>query len=380
MDVTPEPVLADYAGACVSNLVPALFGLTGGSWLPAPVVDARVVVLLVIDGLGANAIEQFADCVPTLASMAPPETGDASITTVLPATTSAALTSITTGTAPGRHGIVGYRTLVDERVLNVLRWQYEGEKSRGPVPHEVQRQPAFRGRPIPVTTKSDFKTTGFTLAHLGGLPFHGWKTPSVLIEHCRNLALQPDASLIYAYYPGVDEVAHEFGLLDGYYKAELRHADAIVARLLSVLPSDVALLVTADHGQTHIEPDDWIDTLGLAPMLRAQSGDARFRHLHARAGAAKDLLAECEARFGDIAWVRSRKALLADGWLGPSGPGLSPAGSRIGDVILMPFEPVGFIDPALPKERGLRSAHGAPTPAEMRVPLRAARGQAVNRV
>jgi hypothetical protein len=35
---------------------------------------------------------------------------------------------------------------------------------------------------------------------------------------------------------------------------------------------------------------------------------------------------------------------------------------------------VGFVDPALHRERELRSAHGAPTPDEMWVPLRAARG------
>jgi hypothetical protein len=72
--------------------------------------------------------------------------------------------------------------------------------------------------------------------------------------------------------------------------------------------------------------------------------------------------------------VRTRRQLIDDGWLGPRP---TPAvGGRIGDVVLMPFEPVGFIDPALPRERGLRSAHGAPTADEMRVPLLAARGRA----
>ena len=42
------------------------------------------------------------------------------ITTVAPSTTATALTSIATGLAPAQHGIVGYRMLVDDDVLNVL--------------------------------------------------------------------------------------------------------------------------------------------------------------------------------------------------------------------------------------------------------------------
>ncbi len=368
-----EPVLPAYDAGCVTNIVPALLSAVHETWMPEAVRGARCVVLLVLDGLGADILRERAYELPTLSGL-----GGGSITTVLPATTSAALTSITTGTAPARHGIVGYRTFLDERVLNVLRWQFEGERTKPPIPIEVQRQSAFRGRAIPVTTKSEFRNSGFSNVHLGAGPFHGWKTTSALVEHCRRLSVESDASLIYAYYPGVDEIAHEFGLHDGYFDAELRAVDQLVQRLLAALPHDCALLVTADHGQMHIEADNWIDTMEIAPLLRNQSGDARFRHLHSRAGAAKELLGECERRYSDVAWIKSRKSLLADGWLGPDAPGLSAAGARVGDVVLVPYAPIGFIDPALPNERRLRSAHGAATAAEMMVPLRAGRGQATN--
>ncbi len=366
------PVLAE-AGRSVCDLVPALFGLVDASWLPEPVHDARATVLLVLDGLGASAIEEHPDAVPTLAGMTGAATDGGSITTVVPATTSAALSAITTGTPPIEHGIVGYRMVVDSpQVLNVLRWNVEGtERVRAPEPHAVQRRPAFRGRPVPVVTKSDFRGSGFSRAHLGDGPFCGWRTPAVLVERCRHL-IDDGAPFVYSYFPGVDEVAHEFGLRDGYYQAALREADAIAAQLLGVLPTDVALLVTADHGQVHLERDAWIDTSALAPLVLVQAGDARFRHLHAQPGAARELAEECRSRFGDVAWVRTRRELLAEGWLGGPGPG--PAAARVGDVVLAPFAPVGFIDPALPREQELRSAHGAPTRAEMLVPCRAARG------
>ncbi len=365
----PDPTLAAYGSGSLTEVVAALFAPAGArDLLPDAARDAGSVVLLAVDGLGANALDRHAHCLPTLGAM-----DRTVITSVLPATTAAALTSLTTGVPPARHGLVGYRVLLDDQVLNTLRWQFEsGRNNRPPDPHSIQRVDAFRGRPVPVVTKSEFRRTGFTGAHLGRGPFHGWKTVSVLVEHCRRLVAAGER-FVYAYYPGVDEVAHEYGLTDGFYEAELRATDALVAHLLDVLPDDCAVVITADHGQVDIPPDAWVDTADIAPLLRAQSGDARFRHLHARAGAAAELAQECEQRFGAFTWVRTRRQLIDEAWLGPQP---APAvGGRIGDVVLMPFEPVGFIDPALPRERGLRSAHGAPTADEMLVPLLAARGR-----
>jgi hypothetical protein len=363
-----EPVVPDYARS-VAAVVPALLGVTDARWLPAPVHGARAVVLLVVDGLGWHAL---ADAPGHLAHLRTFEGGP--VPTVLPATTSAALTAITTGVPPAQHGITGFRMVVDGAVLNVLRWQCEGRGVTAPDPTTLQRHPPFLGRTVPVVAKADHRASGFTAAHLRGMPFHGWRAPSTIVELCRRL-VDDGHPLVYAYYPSVDEVAHEFGLFDGAYAAELAFADDLIARLLDVLPGDCALLVTADHGQVDLAGDAWIELeRDVARLVHRQAGDARFRHLHAHPGAQHDLAAACRERFGALAWVRSRKEMLGDAWLGEWTGG--PAAGRIGDVVLMPFEAVGFVDPALPRERQLMTAHGAPTAAEVLVPLLAARGTA----
>ena len=83
------PLLPDYAGACVSNLVPALLqhAENGRGWLPDEVLDADQVVVLVLDGLGSAQLEDRLTLAPTLAAMQ-----RRSITTVAPTTTSTALT------------------------------------------------------------------------------------------------------------------------------------------------------------------------------------------------------------------------------------------------------------------------------------------------
>jgi hypothetical protein len=179
---------------------------------------------------------------------------------------------------------------------------------------------------------------------------------------------------VYAYYPGVDEVAHAYGLHDEFYEGELAAADRLVGNLLDVLPADTALLVTADHGQVHLEAESWIEIDELHPMIAAQAGDGRFRYLYARKGMAGELLAAAHASLDHVAWVVSRRELLDAGWIGSGATGTVPG--RIGDVVLAAREPVAFVDPALPRERTLRSAHGSLTAQEMWVPLRAARGRA----
>jgi hypothetical protein len=365
--LTAEAVRPALDGASVAGVVPALLGLRDDAWLPEPARTAGQVVLLVLDGLGWNALEEHRVRMPALSNM----TGGP-ITTVLPSTTATALTSIATGLAPAQHGIVGYRMLVDGSVLNVLRWSIAGG-GRAPDPFDVQRHTAFGGRDVPVITRSEFRTTGFTNAHLRGGHFVGWHTTAGLIEQVAR-SVQHGHRLVYAYYPGVDSIAHEFGLHDRAYERELAATDHLVHDILDVVPASCTLLVTSDHGQVHLERHSWIDISALVPMVATMAGDGRFRYLYANKGANRELLEAARAEVGAHAWVWSRGELLELGLLGDGATGSIPG--RLGDVVLAARGDSAFIDPALPNEMQLRSGHGSLTPDEMLVPLVAAPGRA----
>ncbi|MDP8986907.1 MAG: alkaline phosphatase family protein, partial [Actinomycetota bacterium] len=227
-----EPVIPDYDGPCLSNLVPALLdpAVPPPSWLPAPAVDAGQVVLLVLDGLGFHQFDERRRLAPTLAAME-----GRSICTVAPSTTATALSSLTLGCPPGEHGVVGYRINVRGDVLNVLRWQTPAGDARQVIPpDDIQDRPAFAGQHPAVVTRAEFAGTGFTAAHLGNVRFHGWRVPSTLVTEVRRL-LTNGERFVYAYYDGIDKVAHEYGLGE-YFDAELVAVDRIVADLVSVLP------------------------------------------------------------------------------------------------------------------------------------------------
>lgn len=375
----PTPVLPDYGGACITNIVPALAagrdaGIPVPDWIPAAVLGARQVVLLVLDGLGWEQLRARPALAPTLTAS---EGIERPITSVAPTTTACALTSVTTGCPPCRHGLLGYRLAVRDEILNVLRWTTGSGRAidaRRSVPaRQFQPCPPFAAapRPVPVVSKADFGGTGFTAAHLGNSPLHGYKVLSSLPVEVARL-LKDGEPFIYAYYDGIDTVAHGTGLGD-LYDAELRAVDRLVADMVAELPAGAVLVVTADHGQIDVGPQ--VELLGREMMEAIDfiSGEGRFRWLHARPGSASDLAAMAKERYGETTWVMERDRMIEQGLFG--GPVPDAFLNRLGDVALIPHTPIAFIDPADTGENRLESRHGSLTAAEMLVPLVALNGE-----
>ena len=374
MEDRQRPTVPDYGGACIDQIVAAALrsGPDGGPpphpvWLPEPAVAASQIVLLVLDGLGWAQLQERPGLAPTLTAM----TGGP-ITTVAPSTTAAALTSITLGAPPADHGVVGYRVRVHgDQVLNILRWKTGGADARGAVPpEEFQSLEPFGGTKPPVVTRAELAESGFTRAHMSGARVYGWRMPSTLVATVGTL-LRDGERFVYAYYDGVDKVAHEFGF-GATYDAEVVAADRLVHDLLDVLPSGAALLVVSDHGQVDVGEKVVSLDPEVARLTTMLSGEGRFRWLHARPGE-EDRLARATRRlYADVAWVRTRDEAVADGWFG--GPLAPHVAARLGDVVIAPFEPVAVLDPADPGEQWMRCRHGSLTSAEMLVPLLASRG------
>ncbi|HYH48449.1 MAG TPA: alkaline phosphatase family protein [Acidimicrobiia bacterium] len=365
MDQMPEQVRPDYDGASVSNVVPALLGARPAPWLPACVAGATSVVLLVLDGFGWRAIEAARAQLPVLGSL---EGGP--ITTVVPSTTAAALTSIASGLPPARHGLMGYRMLVGGQVLDTLRWKVSEGRPPEPASVTLVDKP-FCGRSVPTVVRAEFKRTGFTESHMRGARFVGWRTTATLVTHVGRL-VEAGEPFVYAYYDGVDKVAHEYGITDGFFPAEMCSTDHLIGDLLDVLPSDAVVVITADHGQ--VQFDRWVTMESVSRHVRAYAGDARLRYLYARGGAERDVLKAAEDAFGDVAWVFGRDQLVDEGWLGPEPPP-GDVLTRIGDVTLAAKGTVAFADPTHPHETRLRAGHGSLSPEEMLVPLLAGRGR-----
>ena len=363
-DQALEPIVPDYAGANVRGIIPAILGPVSWKrslpdWMPAVLAEADQIVLLVVDGLGWDQLREHAHIAPTIAGL----TGRA-ITTVAPTTTATALTSIATGLTPGEHGVVGYRVVLGGEVVNMLRWTHDGaDRRRSQPPSDIQRYPGFLGAAVPVVSPAELCTTAFSEAHLRGSRPVGVRATSSLPIEIRH-ELHAGERFVYAYYGGIDRIAHERGFGE-FYDAELRDADRLVA-----LPPGAALLITADHGQVSVGKRIITPSDDLLSLVSLQSGEGRFRWLHARRGAFDDLVDAATDEFAATGWVRTRQQLIDECWFGPTVA--PPVAARLGDVAVIARDPVSYHDPDDSGPFELICRHGSMTSAEILVPLVAA--------
>jgi hypothetical protein len=321
--------------------------------------------LLVLDGLGWSQLQDRRRLAPVMAGL---EGGP--ISSVAPTTTTAALTSLTLGLPPAVHGIVGYKFAVPgptgPEVLNVLRWATRSGDARPFLPPLLaQPRPAFNGLAVPVVSRADFSGSGFTQAHQHGAREVSWVVPSSLPVLVADL-LDRGETFVYAYYEGIDKVAHAAGL-GHLYDAELSFVDRLVAEVISVLPPGAALAVTADHGQVDVGARARPLAAEVAACTSMISGEARFRWLHSRPGEAEALFECARAHYADDAWVASRAEVVGGGLLG--GPLPDEFLRRLGDVALVPLGDDAYLDPTDSGDAKLVCRHGGLTTAEMLVPL-----------
>jgi hypothetical protein len=365
--VTVPQVLPDYAGRCITGV---LGSLGVGLSTPGPRIDdlsaavrgADGVVLVVLDGLGDDQLAERAHLAPVLAAarLAP-------LTSVAPSTTAAALTSLSTGVAPGRHGIVGYRFAMGDDVLQALRWTVDDrEAAAAHPPDRVQRvAPTLRlkGAAVPYVGKTSFSTSSFTKAHLRGSAYVGVAGPEEMPGAV--VASLGESALVLCYHDAIDKVAHAKGL-EGDYDAALVAADLLVAEIRAAIPAGVAVVVTSDHGQVDVGPAAVDLTASTDALVARRSGEGRFRWLHAHPGEAGSLFDRASTELESSCWVMSRRQVVASELLGEVDDEVV---DRLGDVALIPFVDAFVPDPSVPREHQMRSRHGSLTSAEMRVPL-----------
>jgi hypothetical protein len=362
-----EPTLADVLPSCIRSL-------TGGDdRLGLPAADRVVVVL--VDGLGASALRARAGHARTLAAGLTKRT---SLASGFPTTTAAALASLTTGTRPGQHGIVGYSALVPE--AGEVRNQLSGWSESMP-PATWQRQRTvfeeLADGPVRCSTvgPAKYADSGLTHAILRGASYVPAGTIAERFAAARTLLDEGGQQLVYLYVPELDQVAHAKGWESDRWLATLETLDAEYARFVSGLRRREGLLLTADHGIVDVPPSAHV-LFGGVPELVAGvehvGGDPRCLQLYLAQGSTPEAREELAAAWreaeGGRAWIATREEAVAAGWFGEVDPEVLP---RIGDVLVAARKLVAYYDGRAGDVTGrsMIGQHGSLTPEETTVPL-----------
>ena len=328
-------------------------------------------ILFLIDGLGADLLIQYAEHAPTLAAMSHLH----AVQTSFPSTTSTSLATLTTGSMPGAHGMMGYTVRVPRssgRVLNSLKWDERVDPEIWqPVPTLFQRATAS-GVTVTHVAAKRYEATGFTRAVFRGAHYRGANLTSDLVGETVT-ALKNTPSFVYLYVNDLDSAGHSDGVGSDKWIAALSSIDAMVAQLLAKLPQGVRIWITADHGMINVAEKIVMGAdNNLLEGIATIAGEPRMRHLYlpqdANLAPTIDVIGRWQESLGEKVKMFTRESAIAAGLFGENVS--LDASERIGDVIAIAQENVVLLDPErADKEGAMVGHHGGDSPAESTVPL-----------
>lgn len=338
--------------------------------------EPRAVVVVLVDGMGLNLLVDRAGHAPYLRSLlaAGHDGVPAELTAGFPTTTASSLATLGTGSAPGRHGVMGYDVLdtASDRVVNQLTWPADLDPvAWQPYPTVFERAVEAGVDVVHIGPRA-FAASGLTQAALRGGRYVAAaslqaRTSAALSEASRSRRL-----LAYLYWEGLDRTGHDQGCGSLAWTAQLEDADAALAGLAAGLPADTLLVITADHGMTDIAMSARID-LAHRPDLRSDvrlsAGEPRAVYLWPRPGRREHVIERWRTELGDDFDVVTRDEVVAAGWFGPAPRPEYLA--RAGEVIALARGRRMVVDSARQRRdaKVLIGWHGALTPDEAIVPL-----------
>ena len=341
-------------------------GLVSGLELP----PARLVVVLLVDGMGDLLLAERSGHAPFLRSLRA-SAGSQTIAAGYPTTTATSLAMFGTGLMPGAHGLVALDVLDPDRgvLFNELAWDPAVDPRRWQPSATVFEQLAAAGQDVIRIGPGFFDGSGLTEAvHRGGR-FIAAQALADRVSTALAAARSARSGLIYVYWGDLDKIGHEQGVGSWPWIEELERIDVFARRLADGLPPDALLVITADHGMVDCPRRlDIADEPELAAGVRLVGGEARALQLYCEPGAADDVAAAWRSRLGASMQVLTRDQAIAAGWFGLVSARVLP---RIGDVVTSAVDHIAVLDSrtARPQILALKAFHGARTEVETLVPL-----------
>ena len=376
----------DYHGGGIVNLMASLIRARGGSaeyadleLLPAQAIaDARHIVLLVVDGLGADWLQRHEPG----GLLSSHRVG--AMTSVFPPTTATAITSYLTGDAPQQHALTGWHTWMRELgcVMTVLpgrpRYGGVGYRQAG-----IDAARLFGNRPVfdrmatrtVAVSPAHIAQSDFNRAHLGRAELRTFETLRAMFKQtARAIRKARQPSYLYLYWPGLDSIGHEQGIESQHALTHLRQIELGLEDFIgNVAGSDTLVLVSADHGQIDTTEADqvWVnDHSDLADCLTLPlCGEPRAAFCYVHPDRADRFETYCRDVLGERFTLHRSRDLLAAGLFGLGTPNPRLA-ERIGDYTLI-ARGNNVIRERLPFEEPFEQigVHGGLSAAELMVPL-----------
>lgn len=353
----------------ITDVLPAAFHALGLD-IPRPrLADAlglekpRSICVVLVDGMGHRLITETLGHAPCLRSH---QNDIIEARTIIPSTTAAAITSLTTGEEPGHTRMVGWSVKDGDQPVVLL--SFDGASTPPeqwqPVPTLFERASTSGGIPSATVLSARFSNSGLTRAALRGAHHVGAESWEDRIDAALE-QMRRGTPLVYLYWSDLDHAGHGKGWKSSAWVEELERVDAGLSRLARECPRDSAVIVTADHGMVDTDLSRRIDIAEhpeLRDGLQLIAGEGRAVHIHPEAER-DDVLERWEAFLGDRAIiVRGADMVEIVGGEGASLMGAGLALMRDNCVCVdSRTQPPGMVN--------LIGVHGSISDEEMAIPI-----------
>ena len=202
--------------------------------------DYRHIILLVIDGLGESIVKMHLNEKSFLSKHYVDK-----LTSSFPPTTVAATTSILTGIAPGENGWIGWSQYfkdIDKNLFMFSGRDMEENDHQDLIKEQVGYTPFYEN------------FLGYNSEVYPSFKEGGAKTFHMLLKRALKETKKDFYTFTYAYWDEPDNTMHDFGPSSKEARMVVRDIDKKLEQMLSDLPKDTCVIITADHGQIDVLP------------------------------------------------------------------------------------------------------------------------------
>lgn len=393
----PEFIQPTYSLGGFASLPGVITGLFDGQRPLEPFQDEYDNVILgFVDGFGWRHFEKFA-AYPALDRFTRHGLA-AKWTSQFPSTTSGHVTCIHTGQYVGQSGVFEwnyYEPLLDAMIVPLL-FSFSGTSERDQLkPTGVDPQKLYptgtlyqklhaRGVASAILQHREYTPSTYSNVVFQGAAARGFKSPGEMLVNL-SAALQQarGKNYFFFYYDKIDSVSHDYGPASRQVEAEIDLFLYALERYLLAAPPAKGrslLLLTADHGQSEVDPATTIYLNRAFPQIGrflktnrkgeplVPGGSCRDMFLYVR----EELLDEAQhmlaTGLAGRADVVKTEELIAAGYFGPAVS--DTFRSRVGNLVILAYryESVWWYEKGK-FEQNYYGHHGGLTPQEMEIPL-----------
>ncbi|MEM2960716.1 MAG: alkaline phosphatase family protein, partial [Candidatus Bathyarchaeia archaeon] len=276
-------VRPNYDGLSIANLTPTIARILKVNFngkelkqnrLAYVDEEVRHVILFIVDAFGYNLLVRTKEIVKALDSTFPKgHVKRTFITSVFPSTTSAALTSISTGLTPSEHGMLGYTMFLKElgSVVNMITLSPVNEREKSRIfdlgftperllPHQKLTEVLIQsGIPTRFMIRYELKGSGLSTLLYKGAEAIPYLSLSDMFLSLLKILNEGKDGLTIIYWDGLDSIQHHYGPFSNETNFELSIFLNLMREFFKKLKKNstegVFFFLSSDHGQAQTKDE-----------------------------------------------------------------------------------------------------------------------------